>query len=51
MKAMWLAGTPEGPAPPLNHEQNEDRIEALKPIYFRAVVGVSSWGLSSLKRF
>ncbi|XP_016091650.1 N-acetyl-beta-glucosaminyl-glycoprotein 4-beta-N-acetylgalactosaminyltransferase 1-like [Sinocyclocheilus grahami] len=41
----------ESPAPPLNHEQNEDGIEVLKPIYFMALVGVSSLGLPSLKRF
>ncbi|ROL46607.1 hypothetical protein DPX16_7447 [Anabarilius grahami] len=51
MKALWLAGTPESPVPPLIHDQNEDGIEALKPIYFRALVGGSSWGLVSLKRF
>jgi len=50
MKAWWLAGTPESPIP-LIHEQNEDGIEALKPIYFRALVGGSSWALASLKRF
>lgn len=51
MRALLLPGTLESPVPPLIHVQNEDGIEALKPIYFRALVGVSSWGLSLLKRF